>query len=259
MSHYNPLKCPICNEYFNIPLCLDCGHVICNNCLNLLQTKKCPICNNQLTSNHYPIIYCLNNPTTETINIYDEYIVKNGNEINGLKQQIEIKEKQLQTHNMTINKLKQELETMITSVNDTVKCVNKETLKYQIEDIKRILNMPMLSISSCTVISTKSLISIKGQDLLIVNNRDQSEHKTCVCVYVKELQPIIIYNEYVQQYICYETNDSILRYKFINEQGKITDEFKKLLISYIRYNILTDARIYIHCKFNGLNYNYIYD
>ena len=67
MNVYNPLKCPICNSDFNHPLCLDCGHVICSDCLNNLLTKKCPICNTIINSEQHPVVYCLDNPNIERI------------------------------------------------------------------------------------------------------------------------------------------------------------------------------------------------
>lgn len=64
-SHLIGLDCEICFEAYDMkhvkPLVLECGHTICNNCLNnILQSrtgKKCPFDKKDLKgrSDQYPI------------------------------------------------------------------------------------------------------------------------------------------------------------------------------------------------------------
>lgn len=53
------LECPICLSTFDKPICLDCGHVLCNQCVENMQnsardncsrTFMCPFCRKK-TSN----------------------------------------------------------------------------------------------------------------------------------------------------------------------------------------------------------------
>lgn len=67
MSNYSPFKCPVCDEFYDEysskPLCLDCGHVLCEECYHSITNeffgKKCPKCNNKIAKRSYPTVYDL--------------------------------------------------------------------------------------------------------------------------------------------------------------------------------------------------------
>lgn len=56
------IKCPVCIDYYETPVCLECGHILCNECLRSLQQQRCPICSEIIENKKYPFVECLQNP-----------------------------------------------------------------------------------------------------------------------------------------------------------------------------------------------------
>lgn len=48
-------KCPVCFELLDVPLQLNCGHRICDQCIDLL--NKCPLCNATITAKFTDIAF----------------------------------------------------------------------------------------------------------------------------------------------------------------------------------------------------------
>ena len=74
MSTFNPLSCPICKSSLKHPICLDCGHCFCSECVELLNKKQCPICKYIITDKQYPTVFNLMPPTDDYLYELDSSI-----------------------------------------------------------------------------------------------------------------------------------------------------------------------------------------
>lgn len=96
MSDISTYTCEVCSCLYKDPICLDCGHCFCKECIGLLHNKKCPCCQATIENKKYPIIHKLKPSVNdlrynEVINI-EELIDKRRTELNKIN--IEITEKE---------------------------------------------------------------------------------------------------------------------------------------------------------------------
>ena len=84
MDKSSCVRCSICFNYFSKPICLNCGHCFCKQCVDDLHKNECPICSSKIENISYPIVRCLQ--FQDDLETYD-------NQINELKTKIEQMEK----------------------------------------------------------------------------------------------------------------------------------------------------------------------
>lgn len=107
--------CPICNGHYDKPICLDCGHVFCYECIASLLTKECPTCRSVIVNKMYPIVECLNFGIDDSSKI-ELKINERENELKELKdffeKQLNTSLNELDKNKLVLNNLQTEIDTL---------------------------------------------------------------------------------------------------------------------------------------------------